>query len=227
VIDVRAYSNAPEAQLSVNGRALGSAACADFVCIWPRVRLSPGENAIVATAAGQTDRMRLRYSGPERAIHVRTGTLEGVTLADGTRYGSDDFFDGGLGFTLNPYQRELYAANQQRKAAKAVAGAREPRLYASWRAGKAFRYALPLPDGRYRVTLHLFDPVETVPGKRIFTVAASGGVPVRIDPVAKAGAGMTATTVELPATARDGTLTLDFAGVVGEALVSAIDVVAR
>jgi beta-galactosidase len=227
VIDVRAYSNAPEAQLSVNGRALGKAACADFVCVWPRVRLAAGENAIVVTAAGQTDRMVLRYSGPERAIHVRTGTLEGVTLADGTRYGSDNFFDGGLGFTLNPYQRELYAANQQRKAAKVVAGAREPRLYASWRAGKAFRYALPLPDGRYRVTLHLFDPVETASGKRVFTVTASGGAPIRIDPVARAGAGMTAVAVGLPATARDGTLTLDFAGVVGEALVSAIDVVAR
>ena len=227
VIDVRAYSNAPAAQLSVNGHALGSAACADFVCVWPGVRLAPGENAIVATAGGQSDRMTLRYTGPERAIHVRTGTLEGVTLADGTRYGSDDFFDGGFGFTLNPYQRELYAAGQQRKAAKIVAGAREPLLYASWRAGKAFRYALPLPDGQYRVTLHVFDPVETAPGKRVFTVTPSGGAAVRVDPVARAGAGMAAATVELPATAKGGTLTLDFAGVIGEALVSAIDVVAR
>ncbi|AJP72733.1 glycoside hydrolase family 2 TIM barrel-domain containing protein [Sphingomonas hengshuiensis] len=227
VIDVRAYSNFAAAELTVNGRSLGSAACADYVCVWPRVRLAPGENAIVATSGGQSDRIILRYSGPERAIHVRTGTLEGVTLADGTRYGSDNFFDGGLGFTLNPYQRELYAANQARKPAKVAAGAREPRLYASWRAGKAFRYALPLPDGRYRVTLHLFDPVETAPGKRVFTVTPSGGAPVRIDPVARAGAGLTAVTVALPAAARDGVLTLDFAGVTGEALVSAIDVVAE
>ncbi|MBD8679511.1 glycoside hydrolase family 2 TIM barrel-domain containing protein [Sphingomonas sp. CFBP 13720] len=227
VVDIRAYANAPEAMLTVNGRSIGRAACADYVCVWPKVRLGAGDNAVVATAAGQSDRMTLRYTGPQRAIHVRTGTLEGVTLGNGTRYGSDDFFDGGLGFTLNPYQRELYAADQTRKPGKVVAGAGEPRLYASWRAGKAFRYALPLPDGRYRVTLHLFDPTETAAGKRVFTVVASGGATQRIDVVARAGGGLRATTVDLPATATGGMLTLDFAGVVGDAVVSAIDVVAR
>ncbi len=227
VVDIRAYANAPDATLTVNGRSIGRAACPDYVCVWPQVRLSAGDNAVVATAAGQSDRMTLRYTGPQRAIHVRTGTLEGVTLGNGTRYGSDDFFDGGLGFTLNPYQRELYAADQTRKPAKVVAGAGEPRLYASWRAGRAFRYALPLPDGRYRVTLHLFDPTETVAGKRVFTVTAGGGATQRIDVVARAGGGLRATTVDLSATATGGVLTLDFAGVVGEAVVSAIDVVAQ
>ncbi|WP_076068525.1 glycoside hydrolase family 2 [Sphingomonas montana] len=225
VIDIRAYSNAPGADASINGRPLGRVACADNVCVWPQVRLSSGDNVVVATAAGQTDRMTLRYTGPAREMHVRTGTLEGVTLADGTRYGSDAFFAGGLGFTLNPYQRELYAADQPRKVAKVVTGAGAPLLYASWRAGQAFRYVLPLPAGRYRVTLHLFDPVETVAGRRIFTVRAGGGAPERIDIVARAGAGLRATTMVLPATAAGGGLTLDFVGVVGEAVVSAIDVV--
>jgi len=226
VVDVRAYSNAPQARLSVNGRDMGAAACADFVCVWPKLRLASGDNAVVATAGDRTDRMTLRYTGPGRAMHVRAGSLEGVTVPDGTRYGSDSFFDGGLGHTLNPYRRELYAVDQRPAPAKVVARARVPALYASWRAGKAFRYALPLPDGRYRVTLHLFDPTETAVGRRVFTVAASGGARVRIDPVARAGAGMTAATVELPAAAKGGLLTLDFAGQVGEAIVSAIDVVA-
>ncbi|KQN39435.1 hypothetical protein ASG37_07655 [Sphingomonas sp. Leaf407] len=227
VVEIRAYSNAARADLTVNGRSIGSATCGDSVCRWPDVRLSPGENAVVATAGGQRDAMTLRYGGPARAIHVRTGTLEGVTLADGTRYGSDDFFAGGLGHTLNPYQRELYAADQTRKPAKVVAGAAEPRLYASWRAGKAFRYALPLPDGRYHVTLHLFDPVETAPGKRVFTVKAGGGAIERIDVAARAEGGLRATTVVLPARSVGGRLSLEFTGVVGEAIVSAIDVVAR
>ncbi|WP_162233649.1 glycoside hydrolase family 2 TIM barrel-domain containing protein [Sphingomonas sp. Leaf62] len=227
VVDIRAYSNAARADLTVNGRSIGSATCSDGVCGWPDVRLSSGENMVVVTAGAQRDAMTLRYGGPERAIHVRTGTLEGVTLADGTRYGSDDFFDGGLGHTLNPYQRELYAADQTRKAPKVVAGAADPRLYASWRAGKAFRYALPLPDGRYRVTLYLFDPTETAPGKRVFTVRAGNGAAQRIDVVARARGGLRATTVTLPATSIDGRLSLSFDGVVGEAIVSAIDVVAQ
>lgn len=227
VTAVRAYSNAPEARLSVNGRDLGTAACPNSVCVWPQVRLAAGDNAVVATAGEQTDRMTLRYSGPARAIHVRTGSLEGVTLGNGTRYGSDDFFDGGLGYTLNPYQRELYASGDQRKPQKVVAGARDPALYASWRAGAAFRYTLPLPDGRYRVTLHLFDPVETAAGRRVFTVTPAGGKPTRIDIAARTGGALKATTIDLPATAKDGTLSLDFRGEVGEAIVSAIDVVAR
>ncbi|MFD1788341.1 glycoside hydrolase family 2 TIM barrel-domain containing protein [Sphingomonas floccifaciens] len=221
VTAIRAYANAPEARLSVNGRDLGTAPCPNSVCVWPRVRLASGENAVVATAGDQTDRMTLRYSGPIDAIHVRTGSLEGVTVA-GTRYGSDDFFDGGLGYTLNPYSRELYATGQAKKVPKIVAGATDPALYASWRAGKAFRYALPLPDGAYRVTLHLFDPVE---GKRVFTVTPSGGKPVRVDLAAKTGGPLKATTLDLRATAKGGVLSLDFKGEDGEAIVSAIDVV--
>ncbi len=227
VIDVRAYANAPDARLALNGRDIGVASCPDSVCVWPGVTLRRGSNTLVATGGGQTDRITLSYSGPERARHILTGSLEGVIVGGNLRYGSDNFFDGGLGSTLNPYQRELYASDQQRKPPRIVAGAREPRLYAHWRAGTAFRYAVPVPDGRYRVTLHLFDPVETMPGKRIFTVTPGGGRPVRIDPVARAGGGMRAMTVELPAVARGGVLTLDFKGEVGEAIVSAIDVVAR
>ncbi|MDQ0839907.1 glycoside hydrolase family 2 TIM barrel-domain containing protein [Sphingomonas faeni] len=227
VIDVHAYSNAPQARLSLNGRDIGMAACPDAVCVWRAVTLQHGTNALVATGGGQTDRITLSYTGPKRARHIRTGSLDGMMLARGPRYGSDNFFEGGLGFTLNPYQRELYASNEQRKPPRIVVGAREPQLYASWRAGTAFRYAVPLPDGRYRVTLHMFDPVETSPGKRVFTVTPGGGTPVRVDPVARAGGGMRAVTVELSAAAKRGVLTLDFKGEVGEAIVSAIDVVPR
>jgi beta-galactosidase len=111
------------------------------------------------------------------------------------------------------------------KGDRKVLGTDQPDLYASWRSGAKFAYALPLPNGRYRVTLHLFDPVETAAGKRVFTVAAGSGKPVTVDVVAKAGAGMTATTLELPAMVTDGVLTLAFEGKTGEALVSAIDVV--
>ena len=69
------------------------------------------------------------------------------------------------------------------------------------------------------------EPTETAKGKRVFTVSLGDGKPVTIDIVAKAGAGMTATTLDLPAAVTDGMLRLSFEGKVGEALVSAIDVV--
>jgi len=227
VVDVRAYSNAAKASLTLNGRAIGSVACTDHVCTWPGVRLDRGDNVLAASVEGAADRITWRYAGPDRALHIRAGTLTGATLADGTRYGSDDFFEGGIGTTLNPYKYALYVMPKPEKGTKQVLGTQQPDLYASWRSGTRFRYALPLPNGRYKVTLHLFEPIETAAGKRVFTVAAGGGKPVTVDIIAKAGAGMTATTLDLPATVTNGTLRLVFEGKTGEALVSAIDVVAR
>jgi beta-galactosidase len=230
VTDVRAYSNAAQAQLSVNGRPIGSATCVDHACVWPGVRLAAGDNRIkVAARIGGkavTDDVLWRYTGPADALHLRMGSLTGATLADGTRYGSDTFFTGGTGFTLNPYQKELYAngATPPAKIKKTVAGARSPELYGSWRAGPAFSYALPVPDGRYRVTLHLMEPTE-VPGKRVFSVAASGGAQRDgIDVAALAGGPLRAMRIELPGVAAHGVLKLDFRGITGQAIVSAIDV---
>jgi beta-galactosidase len=227
VVDVRAYSNAPRASLSLNGRAVGEVACADAVCVWPSVRLARGENVLVARAGKAVDTIGWRYDGPDRAFHIRTGSLTGTTLADGTRYGSDDFFTGGTGSTLNPFQRELYASGTRTaKPPKQVTGTDRADLYASWRAGKSFAYALPLPNGRYKVVVHGFEPTESEAGKRVFAVTASGGASRRIDPVAMAGGPLKAVKVELPATVSDGMLRLAFEAQAGEALVSAIDVTA-
>jgi len=231
VVDVRAYSNLPAPMLSLNGRSLGAANCADAVCVWPGVRLDQGANTLVATAkrGGQTvtDRIAWRYDGSARALHIRAGTLTGVRLADGTRYGSDDYFTGGTGNTLNPFKRELYATGPSHAApGRTVTGTPVPELFASWRAGQRLSYALPLPNGRYRVTVRLFEPDEAArAGQRVFTIAASGGARRdRIDPAAMTGDSLRAATVELPAVVSDGTLHLDFAASKGEAVVSAIDV---
>jgi beta-galactosidase len=231
VVDVRAYSNAQAASLTVNGRDLGTAACSNYICTWPRVPLDQGWNVLTAHATRNgvpvEDTISWRYTGPRKALHVRTGTLTGVRLADGTRYGSDNYFTGGTGHTLNPFRRELYAeASGNTAPVKTVTGTSTPELYASWRAGEHFSYALPLPDGHYRVTLHLFEPEGKAPGERVFTIAASGGaVRKGVDPAQLAGSPLRATNVSLPAEARDGALTLDFTATRGEALVSAIDVV--
>ena len=50
--EVKVYSNAPEVALSVGGVALGTQSdpAGSRIFRWPGVRLSPGENPIVATA---------------------------------------------------------------------------------------------------------------------------------------------------------------------------------
>jgi hypothetical protein len=41
---------------------------------------------------------------------------------------------------------------------KRTFGAAEPDLYAYWREGDAFTYAIPVPNGKWRVTIHSFEP---------------------------------------------------------------------
>ncbi len=48
--DVKAYSNAPEAALTLNGVAVGTTPCRGGICLWRAVQLVPGRNDLQATA---------------------------------------------------------------------------------------------------------------------------------------------------------------------------------
>lgn len=223
VVDVRAYSNADSASLTVNGRAVGTVACPERVCVWLGVRLDLGENTIAATAqrgdAALSD--TLRWTAPDVAagLNIRAGHLTGMRTSDGLRFGSDNFFTGGRA-------SELRLAGRTRLAPSNVTGTPDPELYASYRAGE-FSYTLPLQDGRWTVTLHFFEP-ETDPAK-----AAARSIAVRVDespviagfnPAAAAGGPLKAVTRSFPVEVRGGQLTLTFSGGQGGAVVSAISV---
>lgn len=226
VVDVRAYSNAASASLTVNGRELGTATCPDRVCVWPGVRLDPGENVVAATArigaTALTD--TLRWTAPDAAagLHIRAGHLTGMTTSGGVRFGSDNFFVGGSA-------SELRLAGRTRIAPSNVTGTPDPELYASYRTGE-FGYVLPLPDGRWTVTLHMFEP-ETDPAKaaaRAITVRADGReVLSGFNPAAAAGGPLKAITRSFPIETRGGSAMLAFSGAGGGAVVSAISVVPR
>ena len=51
VIDVKAYSNATEAHLWLNGHDQGSATCSGGICLWRGIHLTHGTNDVRATAA--------------------------------------------------------------------------------------------------------------------------------------------------------------------------------
>ena len=68
-IEVKAYSNADRATLTLNGAAVGEAPCPERICRWPNVRLSPGANEATVTAnvAGVEVSDHARWAAPDVA----------------------------------------------------------------------------------------------------------------------------------------------------------------
>ena len=66
VVDVKAYSNAAQAQLSLNGADRGTTRCEQGICLWRGVQLKPGQNELRATAtigsAQVTDSLQWRLA---------------------------------------------------------------------------------------------------------------------------------------------------------------------
>jgi beta-galactosidase len=220
VNDVRAYSNAERASLTVNGRSMGEVVCGDSICVWPGVALSAGKNEIVARAmiAGRTyeDRITWHAPDPEAGLNILVGTLTGTTTMDGTRFGSDNFFNNGV-----PHDFIEFGQRPPRPTA-VVAGDR-PELYSAWREGN-FSYELPLPDGNWVVTLGMFEPDSGKATSRRFDVIANGEAVLKdFSPAIAAGGTLKVITRRFPIIVRGGLLQLSFTGQHG-AVLSAISV---
>lgn len=221
VIDVRAYSNADSARLTVNGKDHGVASCVDRICIWPGVALRPRVNSVVAsaTANGVTLSDELSWNAPDatKGLRIRTGYLTGLTTKAGLIFGSDNFFTGGS-------VPELRMGSRGKLAPSEVKGTDDPELYASYREGN-FGYELPLPNGKWTVTLHMFEPNVAKAVSRTFDVAANGATVLSKFNVSQAaGSPMKAVTRSFQVDVENGKLSLTFTGDGGGALVSAISV---
>lgn len=224
VVDVRAYSNATSVSLTVNGQSVGSVACPDRICVWPGVRLRTGANDVVATAqrggAALTDSLTWTAPDAGKGLLIRAGHLTGMTTVAGLRFGSDNFFAGGRA-------SELRMAGRSKVTPSNVTGTTDPELYASYRQG-SFGYRLPLPDGRWMVTLHMFEPESDAnksAGRSITVLANGKPVLIVFNPAKAAGGALKAVTRSFVAQSNGGTLTLDFSGGESGALVSAISIV--
>jgi beta-galactosidase len=206
-VDVKAYSNATEARLSLNGNDLGATPCTGGICLWRGVRLMQGLNQIAATAkrdgSALSDSLQWSYSGPPSELRIKAGDLSGYVTTDGSRYGSDNFFEGGEGFGVD-------APDAPTERRTPVTGTATPLLYNSYRAG-TFAYDLPLPDGQYVVTVRFAEPTETRAGARVFDVAANGRVVLPgVDPFALGGAKLKAVDRSFRASASGGRLRIEF-----------------
>jgi beta-galactosidase len=220
VVDVKAYSNAAQVRLRLNDEDQGPVPCEGGVCLWRAVRLHPGRNALLATAevAGTTlsDSMEWTFSGSPDEVRIKAGDLSGYVSKAGDRYGSDAYFTGGKGRGLNapdlpPSQRVTVAGED--------AG-----LYDSFREG-AFSYHVPVPRGRYRVTLYFQEPTADKAGVREFDVFANGtSVLKSFDVYAAAGGKLKGVVRSFDAAARGDGVQIEFRPKIGNALVTALSI---
>ncbi|WP_243652720.1 glycoside hydrolase family 2 TIM barrel-domain containing protein [Novosphingobium sp. PhB165] len=228
VVEVKAYANTETAQLSLNGRSLGEARCEVGICRWPEVTLDPGENRLEATGMRDgkriSDAITWTFEGRPGLYHIRAGTLEEQRAPDGVLWGSDVFSKGGEAHFRD---RPSMSRGGEPGPVRPVLGTRNQAPYGSWREGD-FRYAIPVPNGRYTVRMHFFEPDEKAGvGTRQFQVLAEGREAARIDVRREAKAARTALTREIAVNVADGTLDLVFQPINGPAIVSGIEVIPK
>jgi beta-galactosidase len=220
VNDVKAYSNATAARLSLNGREVGEVPCVGGICVWRAVLLSPGENEFTASAGigGHSikDTLRWTLSHSAALVRIKSGDITGYVSKDGLRYGSDMYFTGGTSRGINPPDTAA--------SARIFVAADDPELYQSFREGE-FVYRVPLPNGRYHVRLKFQEPDALAVGDRIFSVSVNGTVQLKdFDILSAAGAKLRAVDRDLDATVTNGVLELAFAAHRGSALISALSI---
>jgi beta-galactosidase len=226
VMNVRAYTNLPKAFLQINGSALNETACPGGVCVWKDVALRPGPNKIVVAAPTNDRGMPVQledtvvFNGPDPAkgIHLDAGDIAGRALGT-RRFGSDNFVIGGTPAVLNQG-----GFGGKRSGALKVVTAPDPELYDYWREGAAFSYAIPLPDGKWTVTIHSFEPRPQ--STAMMSVSANGKVVVSAFNVLKAAGGpLRGITRSFPVAVKGGILKLDFASQTdGKVVVAAIEI---
>jgi beta-galactosidase len=220
VTDIKAYSNAVEARLFLNGNEIGLAPCSSGICSWRSVRLSQGANDLTVTAqiAGAAIADALHWSLPHsnRVVNIKAGDIAGYVSKGGQRFGSDAYFAGGTPHGVNPPD----TAPPGRVAVLAD----DERLYDSFREGE-FSYRIPLPNGRYRVQLNFAEPTATGRGERVFDVTANDVMQLRqFDIVKAAGGGLKGVDRMFDADVDNGLLVLAFRPRRGSALVSALSI---
>jgi beta-galactosidase len=217
---VKAYSNAARVRLRLNDEDQGLVPCEGGVCLWHAVRLHPGPNALLATAdiAGTTlsDSIQWTYSGSLDKVRIKAGSMSGYVSKAGERYGSDTYFTGGNGRGLNAPDTPM--------SERATVAGEDAGLYYSFREG-AFSYHVPVPSGRYRVTLHFAEPAADKAGVREFDVLANGAIALgNFDIYAAAGGKLKGVARSFDAISRGDGVLIEFRPKIGNALVTALSI---
>ncbi|MDB6008850.1 MAG: glycoside hydrolase [Gammaproteobacteria bacterium] len=222
VLDVKAYSNATQAHLWLNGKEQGVTSCAEGVCLWRGIHLAQGANELRTTAdiggVETSDTLQWTFAGSPGVVRIKAGDISGYVARDNERYGSDMYFVGGEGKGIDPPDASVGKRS-------VVSGAVDPRLCDSYREGE-FAYHIPVPDGRrYRITARFVEPTATTTGERVFDVDVNGKrVLNKFDVFATAGGKLKSVERTFDGTAKDGYLVITFRPSRGRALVSSLSI---
>jgi beta-galactosidase len=226
VMEVRAYTKLPKAILQINGSALVETACPNGICVWKDVALKPGPNQVLVAAPTNDRGMPVQlsdtatFNGPDPAkdgIHIDTGDISGRLLGT-RRFGSDNFVTGGTPAVLNQS-----GFGGRRSGPLKTVNAPDPGLYDYWREGNAFSYAIPVPDGKWKVTIHTLEPRAT--GTGTMTISANGKVALPAFSLKDTTGGpLKGIAKSFPVTIKGGLLKLDFSATGGKAVVAAIEI---
>ena len=223
VLDVKAYSNAAQARLTLNGRDQGVTSCAEGVCLWRSIHLAQGANELLATAdiggVATSDTLQWTFAGSPGVVRIKAGDISGYLGRNNERYGSDMYFVGGEGQGVDPPDTPT-----QKRSEVAAA---DPRLYDSYREGD-FSYRVPVPDGlvqKYRIVVRFTEPEATKAGERVFDVDVNGKTVLHsFDIFTAAGGKLKGVERSFEATANDGLLVITFRPSRGQALVSSLSI---
>ena len=222
VADVRVYSNAVKTSLKVNGKLIGILSdCADRICVWNGVVLSPGANNIIAIGSfpkgDVEDKVQWHLSAAAaKNTYIDCGALVAGASPD-KRFGSDTFFEGGTAQVISGP-----GARGRAPAPPSIARTSSPEVAATYRAG-SFAYSIPVSDGPHRVVLTFVEP-SLHPGERIFDVFANGQkILANLDVTAAAQGVLTSYQQVFEVNAKDGMVILEFRPTKGDAIVSAIE----
>jgi beta-galactosidase len=217
VMEVRAYSTERRAQLRVGATEYGEIDCPDHICVWPHVALAVGPNTAIVSSGELADKATFNGPDPAKGIHIDVGDITGRLLGT-SRFGSDTFVTGGTPAILNQV-----GFGGRRSGPLKLVSAPDPALYDYYREGEAFSYAVPVPDGKWTVTIHSFEPRTA--SAAMMSVSANGKPVLPAFNIATAAGGsLKGITRSFPVTVKGGTLKLDFRATGGKAVIAAIEV---
>jgi beta-galactosidase len=222
VLDVKAYSNAVQAHLWLNGQEQGVTSCAEGICLWRGIHLAQGANELRATAdiggVEMTDSLQWTFAGSPAVVRIKAGDITGYVTRGHERYGSDMYFVGGEGKGIDPPDTPV-------EKRSVVTGTDDPHLCDSYREGE-FSYHIPVPNGRrYRITARFVEPTATTAQERVFDVDVNGKrVLTKFDVFEAAGGKLKSVERSFDGTAREGYLVIAFRASRGRALVSSLSI---
>ena len=140
-------------------------------------------------------------------VRINAGGAQ-YTDSKGQTWGADQFFSGGFTYTT----------------AQPISGTTSQPLFQTERSG-AFSYKIPVPPGRFRVTLYFAEIYFSTYGKRIFTVSAEGSPVLSLLDVAQSAGLNAALEKTFDVETVDGSLDLGFLPKLENAKLSAIRIV--